>query len=135
MLEVTLAVGWTAPLEEIPEWGEELDSYTRCTAIVELAQEDMEKLRISEGCTVRLETDEGCVAVKAVRARATSRAGIAILPTGPWSNFVICDGTEGTGLPPFKEVRARINPSPGEEIPSATEMMQAIYSKFAREKR
>lgn len=134
MPEFTLITGRTVAQGEAMEKGKELNGFTKSTARVELDPEDMAKLGIKEGDTVRLETSEGSVAVAAAKSRDAPHWGVVFIPLGPWANLVIGGGTDGTGMPPFKGIKARIEVAPKEKVLTASELVELNYSKFLKEK-
>ncbi len=135
MLEVTLITGRTVAQGEAMETGKTLEKFSKACATVELDPEDMLKLGVKEGDTVKVETSAGSVVVKAVKSKDAPHEGIAFMPMGPWANVVVGSGTDGTGMPPFKGIGAKVVPAPDEKVLDAQELVEALYSKFLEEKR
>jgi formylmethanofuran dehydrogenase subunit D len=122
MLEVTLITGRTIGQGETVE--EKLsDEYMRQAAICELGEDDMKKLGVKDGEAIKIITDGGEVCVFAKSSNLSK--GIAFIPLGPWANAVIPEGTDSTGMPGFKGLRARIVKTE-EKVPDAEELLKEV---------
>lgn len=84
--------------------------YQNATAYCELNPDDIQKLGISPGSNVSVTTDHGDVVVKLKENRGNPD-NIAFIPMGPWANAVVNPDTSGCGMPGFKGVKARIDPT------------------------
>lgn len=82
-------------------------------AICELCQEDMDKLKVKEGETVRLKTDYGDNIFIAKPSKSLD-SGIVFIPMGLWANRIISPNTGNIGMPSFKGVRGTLMAAPGE---------------------
>jgi len=127
MIEVILITGRTISQGEALEKGKLYDAYTNATATCELDPEDMERLGITEGDTVRASTETGEVALKAVKSTQAPHEGIAFIPLGPWANAITGSGTDSTGMPSFKGLRATIEVAKDASILSARELIREVY--------
>lgn len=83
-------------------------AHFEATSFVELCAEDMTRLNIKEGQTVRLRSGAG-------HAEATARAGelppgLVFIPMGPTANKLVGTETFGTGMPAFKSEPVRVEP-------------------------
>jgi len=133
-MEFTLITGRTVAQGEAIEQGKNLEGFTTTAAIVELDPEDMSSLGVKDGQVVEVKSGENKVAVKARKSGDAPHRGVAFMPMGPWANIVVGEGTEGTGMPPFRGIRVEIEPS-RERVLSATELVEKLYSRFLKEKR
>ncbi len=134
MLEFTLITGRTVAQGEAMEKGKNLENFSRACASVELDPNDMVKIGVSEGDTVKIETPAGSVAVKAVKSKDVPHEGIAFMPLGPWANTLVGSGTDGTGMPPFKGIKATVVPAPDDKVLGTEELVETLYSKFLEDK-
>lgn len=115
-LKVTLITGRTISQGTAKDGKKKLREYAESTAICVIDPQDMEKLGIKEGDTVKVKTSYGTVAVRAVISKQTSHTGIVFIPLGPWANEVIGSETDGIGMPSFKGIQAEIEAAPDEKI-------------------
>lgn len=128
-LEVTLITGRSISQGEAMETGKKHEAYTTSAAICELDPNDMTKLGVREGDTVRVKTDSGEVVVKAVKSTQEPHPGIAFIPLGPWANAVVNPDTSSTGMPSFKGMKAVIEPALDEKVLTAKELVRQRYLK------
>lgn len=104
-IELTLVTGRTVGQGETLE--SKLSSeYMGYTAICELNEEDMATLGVKDGDTVKVITGEGDVVVYAKSSSIDK--GIAFIPLGPWSNSIVPEGTDSTGMPAFKGFKVKV---------------------------
>lgn len=101
--------------------------YTDKVAVIELDEEDMRSLGISEGNCVQVKTAYGEVVLKAVRAKGRQK-GVAFSPYSPWVNLLVNHDTDGSGMPTFKGVEAEIKPS-NEGITPIKELLRKYYGE------
>jgi formylmethanofuran dehydrogenase subunit D len=64
---------------------------------------------------VEVKTEYGEVVLRATLSPRPSE-GIAFIPYGPWANCLIGGGTNSTGMPTMKGLRATITPAPGKTV-------------------
>jgi len=76
------------------------------TSFVEICSEDMTRLDIKEGQTVRLRSGTGQVDVP-VRT-GDLPPGLVFIPMGPTANKLVSTETFGTGMPAFKGELVRV---------------------------
>ncbi len=126
-LEVTLITCRSIAQGEAMETGKKYDAYTVSAALCELDPDDMKKLGVREGETVKVSTESGEVLVKAVKSTQEPHPGIAFMPLGPWANAVVNPDTSSTGMPSFKGMKATIEPAPDEKVLSAAELIRQRY--------
>jgi formylmethanofuran dehydrogenase subunit D len=101
-----------------------LKEYVDSCAICEVDPEDLGKLQIKEGDIVKVTTNYGTVAVRAVASTQAPHSGIVFIPMGPWANEVIGPETDGVGMPSFKSVLAEIAAAPTETILDAVALVR-----------
>lgn len=128
-MEFTLVTGRTVAQGEAIETGKTLDKFSQAAAVVELDPEDMFKLGVKEGEVVKITSEHGSVAVRVVKSSNAPHQGVAFIPMGPWANVLIGGGTSGTGMPPFKGVKVKIEPAPGEKVLSARELIISLIER------
>ncbi|MFZ3383563.1 MAG: molybdopterin dinucleotide binding domain-containing protein [Candidatus Methanoperedens sp.] len=84
--------------------------YQKATAYCELNQKDIGILGISPGSCVLVKTAHGDVVVK-LKENNGNPDGMAFIPMGPWANSVVDPDTKGCGMPGFKGIPSRIEPT------------------------
>lgn len=102
------------------------------TAVCEMHPEDMQKLNIKDGMNIRVITEAGSVIVKAVKSRRIRKPGIIFMPYGPWVNTIIKPETEGTGMPHFKGMKAKVELAE-EEVLDLKSLLTKNYGRFKGE--
>ncbi len=101
-----------------------LKEYVDSAAICEIDPDDLEKLKIKEGDTVKVKTSYGTVAVRAAVSTQAPHPGIVFVPMGPWANEVIGPETDGIGMPSFKSISAEVEAAPDETILDAVALVR-----------
>ena len=86
--------------------GKDSKAYREATALVEMCPEDMARLAIEEGQTVRLSTTSDQVEIPV--KTGTLPSGMLFIPMGPTANLLIETETEGTGMPTFKGLTVKM---------------------------
>ena len=86
--------------------GKGSDAYRQATALVEMCPQDMARLAIEEGQTVRLRSTSDQVEVPVKTGALPS--GMLFIPMGPVANRLIDAETEGTGMPAFKGLTVKM---------------------------
>ncbi|MDK2795190.1 MAG: formylmethanofuran dehydrogenase subunit [Archaeoglobaceae archaeon] len=99
------------------------EEYFRAVNYVGLSEEDFKSLGLKEGDAVRVSTDFGEVVVFAKKGELPK--GMAFIPMGPYANAVIDPATDGTGMPQFKGVKAKIEKT-DEKVKTVKELLEAI---------
>jgi len=121
-LEVVLLTGRTRRQGVGLELGKLSDVYQESTTRIRLDAKDLEKVGVKPEETVMVKTDYGSVVLRAVIA-SRSRPGIAFIPYGPWSNLLIGGGTDSTGMPSSKGLKAVITPAPDKKVLTLQELI------------
>jgi formylmethanofuran dehydrogenase subunit D len=110
------------------ESGKTNEAYKQAVGICEIDPEDMGRLGIEEGATVKVSSAHGEVFVKAVKSMNTPHRGLVFIPMGPWANSIIGSGTDTTGMPPFKNLRVQVEVAEDRKVPGAVELIKQVYS-------
>jgi len=84
--------------------------YQEATALCELNSKDIGILGIKVGSRITVKTDHGDVVVK-LKENNGNPDGMAFIPMGPWANAVVDPDTKGCGMPGFKGIKARLEPT------------------------
>lgn len=106
-INVTLVTGRSLDQGEALDIGKITERYFKKVAIIELDEEDLKKLGVTNGGTVEIKTAYGSVVAFAVKSRFKHQ-GVAFMPMGPWANIVCDFNTYGSGMPTFKGVEAEV---------------------------
>jgi formylmethanofuran dehydrogenase subunit D len=99
------------------------EEYFKAVNYIELSEEDFKSLELKEGDRVRVTTEFGSVVVFARKGEVPK--GVAFIPMGPYANAVIDPATDGTGMPHFKGVMAKIEKTE-EKVKTIKELLEAI---------
>ncbi|MFX1486771.1 MAG: molybdopterin dinucleotide binding domain-containing protein [Promethearchaeota archaeon] len=113
-LEVVVITGRTIDQGRAIEGKKISEDLLSIAAICELCQEDMDKLNVKEGETVKLMTDYGENIFIAKPSKSLD-SGIVFIPMGLWANRIISPNTGNIGMPSFKGVRGTLVAAPGEK--------------------
>jgi formylmethanofuran dehydrogenase subunit D len=108
---LTLITGRTRDQAKGMHKGKESGAYREATTHVEMNPDDMTRLRIRDGGTVRLRTAAGEVELTA--QSGSLPPGLVFVPMGTSANALIATETQGTGMPSFKGIVVEV--TPGEE--------------------
>ncbi|MET1123704.1 MAG: molybdopterin dinucleotide binding domain-containing protein [Archaeoglobaceae archaeon] len=122
MIEVEIVTGRTTDQGSTVEekFSEE---YFKAVSYIELSEEDFTALGLQEGDRVKVKTEFSEVVVFAKKGELPK--GVAFMPMGPYANMVIDPDTDGTGMPRFKGVRAKVEKTE-ERVLSVKELLEAI---------
>ncbi len=99
------------------------EEYFKAVNYIELSEEDIKSLGLKEGDRVKVSTDFGSVVVFAKKGEISK--GLAFIPMGPYANAIIDPATDGTGMPQFKGVMAKIEKTE-EKVKTVKELLEAI---------
>ncbi len=108
-LDVVLITGRTDKQGVTLEIGKTSMDYYESVAVVELNEEDAEKLGLNENQPVKVETENGAVIVRCKYSKSV-KPGLAFMPYGPWTSLLMTHNTEGISMPSYKGVKAKITP-------------------------
>lgn len=102
------------------------DKYMASVTLCEMHPEDMKRLNLKDGDNIKIMTDVGSVVVKVRRSRRIRDPGIIFIPFGPWVNAILPSETGGTGMPPLKGFRVRVEPT-SEPVLSLKDLIVKSY--------
>lgn len=128
-IEVILTTGRTFKQGEAKEIGRDSKEFTEAVAVCELDPKDMDRLKVKENDTVKVKTETGEVFVRTVKSSQTPHEGLAFMPMGPWVNSITGSGTGSTGMPMFKNFKAKVGAAKGEKILSAIELARSYIKE------
>jgi formylmethanofuran dehydrogenase subunit D len=122
---VTLISGRTFQQGVGLEEGKTSERYFESVSYIELSKPDASALDLEEGHPLEVTTPYGSVIVYGhISDRLTE--GIAFFPYGPWANQVMGSETEGTGMPKYKGIRAKVSKSIDRDVPSLVELLDML---------
>ena len=85
------------------------DEYIDVTSTLEMNQDDMAKLNLEDGDTVRLKNEIGETTVKCIGKKPEDLpAGMLFIPYGPPSSQLMNSDTAGSGMPMSKHMEVEI---------------------------
>ena len=90
------------------------DEYRTVTSTVEMNENDMQRLGLSQGDAVRLScaTGESVVVCGKPRKAADLPDGMLFIPYGPSSSELMESDTAGSGMPLSKQMLVQVEPHP-----------------------
>ncbi|MFQ6129477.1 MAG: molybdopterin dinucleotide binding domain-containing protein [Candidatus Hadarchaeaceae archaeon] len=106
-MKVILINGRTTKQGASLEMGKTSEEYSNDVAVIMMNESDMKKISVKEGEHVEVRTKFGSAVVRCIESRIDR--GIAFMPYGPWANILIGGDTQGTGMPDYKGVEAKIS--------------------------
>lgn len=98
------------------------------TGVCYLDPEDMETLHLQENDRVKIFTAEGEIVVFARLSKDSPHKGIVFMPLGIYANWVTPPGSAGIGVPKYKGMDAKIQPT-NEKVPEVEELLQKLLTK------
>ena len=128
-LQVSLLTGRTIDQGKGKECGKLSEEYLSSVSICEIDPEDMKFLGIKENDVVKVTTDFGSVAVKAVKSLRGPHPKAVFIPYGPWASVLANPKTHGTGMPSLKGEKAKIELAPHEKVLSLQELLRLHFKK------
>ena len=85
------------------------EEYQEVTSTLEMNQDDMVRLKLVDGDTVRLKNEIGETTVKCIGKKPEDLpAGMAFIPYGPPSSQLMASDTAGSGMPLSKHMEVEI---------------------------
>ena len=129
-LGVTLLTGRTLRQGQGKEYGKLSERYWKSVTTCEIDPDDLEKLGIKDGKTVRVSTSHGSVVLRAVKSLRGPHPGRVFTPYGPWASVIVDPKTHGTGMPSFKGIQATIEPAADEDkVLNLKELLRLHYGE------
>ena len=126
-MRVTLITGRTLGQGQGKEIGKTSERYRDSVAVCEIDPEDLEKLQIEPGTSVKISTDSGSVVVKGVKSTQSPHPGLIFIPYGPWASTIMEPKTDGTGMPSMKGLKANIEPASDQPVLGIRQLLKEQY--------
>lgn len=126
-LQVTLITGRTIEQGVGKEQGKASREYAENVSICYIDPDDLKKLAIEENTNVLVSTENGTVALKALKSLRAPHAGVIFIPYGPWANAVVDPETDSIGMPSLKGIPAEVTPAPDKPVLSLTELLKEQF--------
>ncbi len=128
-LEVSLLTGRTIDQGRGKEQGKLSEEYWKSVTICEMDPDDMRRIGAKENENVRITTDFGSAVLKVVKSLRAPHRKVVFVPYGLPANLLVDSKTQGTGMPSFKGITAKIEPAPKEKVPSLQELLKTHFRK------
>ncbi|NOZ76936.1 MAG: molybdopterin dinucleotide-binding protein [Euryarchaeota archaeon] len=126
-IEANLITGRTFTQGATMEEGKGTKAYTKAAAVCEMDPEDMMKIGVKDGDTVKVTSEYGEVVLWARRSSQYPHEGTVFIPLGPWANALLAPGTDSTGMPSFKDVPVTVEKVEDGKVLEAFELVRSIY--------
>ncbi|MFQ6061820.1 MAG: molybdopterin dinucleotide binding domain-containing protein [Methanosarcinales archaeon] len=98
--------------------------YQDLSAIIALDTKTMKKLGVKEDDRVKIHNKYGKVVVKVKKLlKEDSGEGMGFMPNSAWSNILVSPETDGTGIPDFKKIKAKISKTK-EEVTNLEDLLK-----------
>ncbi|MEM2383769.1 MAG: molybdopterin dinucleotide binding domain-containing protein [Candidatus Bathyarchaeia archaeon] len=125
-MEFILITGRTIEQGKFKEHAKITEKYMASVAVCEMHADDMMKIGVRDGDYIKVTTEVGSIVVKAKRSKRIKTSGVVFMPFGPWVNSILPSETEGTGMPPLKGFKVKIE-STNEPVPDIKELLLKTY--------
>jgi len=129
ILKVLLLTGRTVEQGREKERSKFSREYMESVAACYVDPDDMKRLNIDENSNIRITTSLGSAVLKARKSLRAPHAGAVFIPYGAWANLLIGSETDSVGMPSFKGVPAKIEPSPDDEVLTLEDLVKKHYRK------
>lgn len=98
--------------------------YQDLSAIIALDTKTMKKLGVKEDDRVKIHNKYGKVVVTVKKLlKEDSGEGMGFMPNSAWSNILVSPETDGTGIPDFKKIKAKISKTK-EEVTNLEDLLK-----------
>jgi formylmethanofuran dehydrogenase subunit D len=128
-LRVTLLTGRTIEQGVGKERGKASKDYFDSVAVCYVDSEDLKRLRVREGTSVRVSTDYGSIILKAMKSPRGPHPSTIFIPYGAWANAVVDPETDSIGMPSFKGIQAEIEPAIDKVVLGLSELLREQFGK------
>ena len=128
-LRATLITGRTIEQGVGKEMGKGSIEYYDSCAVCFFDKEDMIKLGIKNGSTVKVTSKYGSIIVKAQRYQWGTNPGMVFIPCGSWANALTGDETFSMGMPLFKGFPVEVEPAPNEQVLTLDELLMKQFGR------
>jgi len=124
--DLTLLTGRTINQGVALEGGKNTRENVRAAGICTFDKNDFTKLNCLVGTPVKVITDFGEVLVYSTISEEGPHPGIIFIPMGPWANQVINPGSQSTGTPTFKGVKAKVEVVKNGKVLDAVQLISKL---------
>jgi formylmethanofuran dehydrogenase subunit D len=128
-IQLTLITGRTIDQGVGKELGKGTQEYFDTAAVCYLDPQDMRRLDIKNGATIKVTSKFGAVAIKSKNFPRGCHVGLAFIPCGLWANAVCGDDTYSMGMPLFKGFPVTVAAAADQPILSLNELLEEEYGK------
>jgi formylmethanofuran dehydrogenase subunit D len=129
MIEVRIVTFQDIFQYEAQRKGRYSEEYKKLSARIMLDKEDLAKLGIKDGDRVLVKNVNGRVVVTARisddEPHPQPHPGLAFMINSPWSNQLVGDPVDETGIPEFKNISALVDPTE-EQVTEMKELLERI---------
>ena len=124
--DLTLLTGRTINQGVALEGGKNTRENVRAAGICTFDKNDFLKLNCLVGTPVKVITDYGEVLVYSTISEEGPHPGIIFIPMGPWANQVINPGSQSTGTPTFKGIKAKVEVVKNGKVLDAVQLISKL---------
>ena len=124
--DLTLLTGRTINQGVALEGGKTTRENVRAAGICSFDKNDFLKLNCLVGTPVKVITDYGEVLVYSTISEEGPHPGIIFIPMGPWANQVINPGSQSTGTPTFKGIKAKVEVVKNGKVLDAVQLISQL---------
>lgn len=128
-LQATLITGRTIEQGVGKELGKGSVEYYDSCAVCFFDKQDMQKLGIKNGSTVKVTSKYGSVIVKAQRYAWGTNPGMVFIPCGSWANCITGDETFSMGMPLFKGFPVEVESAPNQPVLTLDELLLKQFGR------
>ena len=124
--ELILLTGRTINQGVALEGGKNTRENVRAAGICSFDKDDFLKLDCLVGTPVKVITDYGEVLVYSTISEEGPHPGIIFIPMGPWANQIINPGSQSTGTPTFKGIKAKVEVVKNGKVLDAVQLINKL---------
>jgi formylmethanofuran dehydrogenase subunit D len=108
------------------EGGKTTRENVRAAGICAFDKNDFVKLNCLAGTPVKVITDFGEVLVYSTISEEGPHPGIIFIPMGPWANQVVNPGSQSTGTPTYKGIKAKVEVVKNGKVLDAVQLISKL---------
>jgi formylmethanofuran dehydrogenase subunit D len=108
------------------EGGKTTRENVRAAGICAFDKNDFIKLNCLAGTPVKVTTDYGEVLVHSTISEEGPHPGIIFIPMGPWANQVVNPGSQSTGTPTYKGIKAQVEVVKNGKVLDAVQLISKL---------
>ena len=124
--ELILLTGRTINQGVALEGGKNTRENVRAAGICSFDKDDFLKLDCLVGTPEKVITDYGEVLVYSTISEEGPHPGIIFIPMGPWANQIINPGSQSTGTPTFKGIKAKVEVVKNGKVLDAVQLINKL---------